>query len=286
MASPVRSTFVLAIVWTLAALLLLVAGCGGGGARTAAPSPSTMPPATAAPTQVATAQPHAYTVAISAGHGGPDNIGAVHKNAQGQVDLVEKDLNLAVARRLDALLRAGGYRTVMIRDGDYSLATTVAGDFAQTVRNESQARADKANAAGADIILAIHFNGGEPSQSGTAVYYDPDRSFGEQSKVLATSIYDAIIARLHAIGYDTQPRGVMNDSATAAGALARGHTFLLGEAPGFRSTQMPGMIGEALFVTNDSEAALLQRDDVRQAIAQAYKDGIDQYFSWLSAQGR
>jgi N-acetylmuramoyl-L-alanine amidase len=286
MASPSRSMPLPAMVLALAALLVLGAGCGGGSERGAEPSPSTTPTATAAPTEVATAQPHPYAVAISAGHGGPDNIGAVHKDAQGQVDLVEKDLNLDVARRLGQLLRSDGYRTVLIRDGDYSLAATVAGDFAQTVRNESQARADKANAAGADIILAIHFNGGDPSQSGTAVYYDPDRSFGEESKVLATSIYDAIIARLHAIGYETQPRGVLNDSATAAGALARGHTFLLGESPGFRPTQMPGMIGEGLFVTNDTEAALLQRDDVRQEIAQAYKDGIDQYFSWLSAQER
>jgi N-acetylmuramoyl-L-alanine amidase len=286
MANPVRSTFVLAIVGALAALLLLAAGCGG--ARTAAPSLSTTSTATAAPTEVATPQPHPYTVAISAGHGGPDNIGAVHKDAQGQVDLVEKDINLDIARRLDALLRASRYRTVMIRDGDYSLAATVPGDFAQTVRNESQARADTANAAGADIILAVHFNGSDqPSQSGTAVYYDPDRSFGVKSKVLATSINDAIIARLHAIGYDTQPRGVMNDSMTAGAALTgEGHTFLLGESPGFRPTQMPGMIGEALFLTNDTEAALLQRDGVRQAIAQAYKDGIGRYFSWLSAQGR
>jgi len=102
--------------------------------------------------------------------------------------------------------------------------------------------------------------------------------------VLASSIYDAIIARLHELGYDTRQRGVMDDGGTAAAALTgEGHTFLLGETPGFRSTEMPGMIGEALFVSNDTEAALLQRDDVRQAIAQAYKDGIDTYFAWLGA---
>ncbi len=240
-------------------------------------------------TPVATAetpQPRTYTVAISAGHGGPDNVGAVHKNAQGEVDLVEKDLNLDVARRLDLLLRAGGYRTVMIRDDDYGLTPAVPGDFAATTRNESQARADKANAAGADIILAIHHNGSNDArQAGTSVYYNPDRSFGAASGVLATDIYNEIIARLRDGGYESPPRGVLSDSATAAAALTgEGHTFLLGDVPGFRPTNMPGMIGEALFVSNDTEAAVLQRDETRQAIAQGYKDGIDRYFAWLRMQ--
>jgi N-acetylmuramoyl-L-alanine amidase len=278
---------VCALAIAMAAALLF--GCGDGS-RPGVPSPTPPPTASATaaeqPVPTATAQARAYAIAISAGHGGPENAGAVHRNAQGETDLVEKDLTLDVARRLDGLLRAGGYRTVLIRDGDYSLAPTVPGDFAASVRAESQARADIANEAGADIILAIHFNGSDDAtQSGTEVYYNPDRSFGEQSRVLATSIYDAIVARLRELGYDTRQRGVKDDGGTAAAALTgEGHTFLLGETPGFRWTEMPGMIGEALFASNDAEAALLQRDDVLQAIAQAYKDGIDAYFSWLSAQ--
>lgn len=263
--------------------LLLAAGCRDAGQRTSEPSPSLASTATAMPTPEALHRP--YTVAISAGHGGPDNVGAAHTNAQGEADLVEKDLNLDVARRLDRLLRAGGYRTVLIRDGDYSLATTVPNDFAASVRGESQARADKANAAGADVVLAIHFNGGDREASGTGVYYDPDRTFGDKSRMLATTIYQALINAFHELGYDVREHGVMNDSMTAAAELSgTGHTFLLGESPGFRSSQMPSIIGEALFVSNDTEAAMLQRDDVRQAIAQAYKGGIDEYFSRLGAQ--
>ena len=283
MATPSRA--IIFPIGMLTILVLLSAACGDGGGSSRGPEPSQHVSflATATPTPTPTAQARVRTVAISAGHGGPGNVGAVHQNAQGQTDLVEKDLNLDVARRLDAQLRAAGYRTVLIRDGDYSLAPAVPGDFAATVRAESQARADVANEAGADIILAIHFNGSDdPTQSGTEVYYNPDRSFGESSRVLASSIYDAIVARLRELGYDTRQRGVMDDGGTAAAALTgEGHTFLLGETPGFRSTQMPGMIGEALFVSNDTEALLLQRDEVRQAIAQAYKDGIDTYFAWL-----
>ena len=64
------------------------------------------------------------------------------------------------------------------------------------------------------------------------------------------------------------------------------HTFTLGESPGFRASQMPGVIMESLFVTNDTEAALLHRDDVKDAIAQGYKTGVDRYFQWLESTGR
>jgi len=229
-----------------------------------------------------TSAPRPYTVAISAGHGGPDNVGAVHHDAQGSVDLIEKDLNLDVARRLDALLRAAGYRTVMVRDGDASLTQPGAGSTAAT-RAESQARADKANAAGADIVLALHFNGhDDPSQSGTEVYYNPDRSFGHRNEALARFVHDTLIEGIRSTGYDVRDRGIMNDAGIGE-RFDQEHTFLLGEAAGFRATRMPGIICEPLFVTNDAEAALLQRDDVRQAIAEAYKAGIEDYFSWLAA---
>ncbi len=77
----------------------------------------------------------------------------------------------------------------------------------------------------------------------------------------------------------------MNDTQTAAAALTgQGHTFLLGESPGFRVTTMPGMIGEALFLTNEQDAELLRSDNVRQAIAEAYKTGIERYFTWLTSR--
>src|SRR5438093_10050210 len=47
---------------------------------------------------------------------------------------------------------------------------------------------------------------------------------------------------------------------------------------------MPGIIGEALFVSNDYEAQQLWRPEMRQAIAEGYKAGIDAYFGWLLAQ--
>jgi N-acetylmuramoyl-L-alanine amidase len=262
--------------------------CGSDSERASPTALSLRPTATALPQATATQQAaqRPYVVAISAGHGGPDNIGAVHHDASGNEDLIKKDLNLDIALRLDKLLRAAGYRTVLIRDGDHSLAETVPGDFNESVRRESQARTDKANAAGADILLLIHHNGSEDAtQSGTEVYFNPDRSFGLQSQQLATDVYDSIIDGLRAVGYETRARGIMNDTSIGE-RFGVEHTFTLGESPGFRASQMPGIIMESLFVTNDTEAALLQRSDMKDAIAQGYKTGVDRYFQWLESSGQ
>ena len=240
-----------------------------------APVPSTAPPA--ATTTPTAGQPH--TVAISAGHGGPHNVGAVHKDVQGNADLIEKDLTLDVARRLNAVLQQRGYRTVMIRDGDYSLSSNDTGELTTaSVRAESQARADVANSAHADIVLALHFNGSEDlSQSGTEVYYNPDRSFGQQNVKLAMSVYDALLVGMRGLGYTVHPRGIMND-APIGERYGQAHTFLLGDALGTHTTTMPGLICEPLFLTNAGDAALLNRDGTLQALAVAYADGIDAYF--------
>src|SRR5438067_1706634 len=264
--------------------------CSGGHASPATPTvttdsptgtataPTVSPtPAARAPTSSSPAQPH--TVAISAGHGGPHNVGAVHKDAQGNADLVEKDLTLDVARRLNTVLQQRGYRTVMIRDGDHSLSSNDTGELTTaSVRAESQARAEVANAAQADIVLALHFNGSEdPSQSGTEVYYNPDRSFGQQNVRLAMSVYDALLGGIRGLGYTGHPRGIMND-APIGERYGQAHTFLLGDALGEHTTTMPGLICEPLFLTNEGDATVLKRDGTLQALAVAYADGIDAYF--------
>ncbi len=219
----------------------------------------------------------APVVAISAGHGGPRNIGAVHHDRAGNVDLVEKDLNLDIARRLDVLLRGDGYGTVLIRDCDCSVAADGGAQTKDQTRAESQARADIANDRHADILVVIHHDGSEdPLISGTSVYYDADRSFGAESRRLAQSIHDALIASISGFQYADADRGVLSDAAIGA-HYGEPHTFLFGESAGFRATQMPAALGEALFVTNDAEAGLLQLDAMKQRIAIGYRDGIEAY---------
>ncbi len=266
---------------------LFAGACGGPAGRMATPTPAASTPITvttspsAAATVLAQVSPSALrrVVAISAGHGGPRNIGAAHHDHVGNVDLVEKDLNLDIARRLEALLRADGYDTVMIRDCDCSVAPDGGAQTTEQIRAESQARADIANAHHADVLVVIHHDGSDdPLISGTSVYYDPDRSFGDQSRRLAQSIHDALIKSISAFPYVDPDRGVLSD-APIGQRYGEAHTFLFGESAGFRATQMPAALGEALFVTNDTEAALLQLDAMKQRIAIGYRDGVEAYFA-------
>ena len=42
---------------------------------------------------------------------------------------------------------------------------------------------------------------------------------------------------------------------------------------------MPGLVGEALFVTDDLESALLRDERFLRAIAAGYRDGVLGYFA-------
>jgi len=84
------------------------------------------------------------TVVIDAGHGGRDS-GAFTRGRRSQ--LLEKDLTLDVARRLDGKLRAAGFRTVMTRRDD----TFIPLDERARISNSSNAHRNS-------IFVAIHFN--------------------------------------------------------------------------------------------------------------------------------
>lgn len=89
------------------------------------------------------------TVVIDPGHGGHD-AGAVSSYAK------EKDLNLAVARKLRRMLENQGYRVVMTRDGDYFLTL--------------QQRVAIANSVPDSVFVSIHHNAGRRAASGIETF--------------------------------------------------------------------------------------------------------------------
>ncbi len=253
-------------------------------APTPAPTPTPDLTPNPSPTPIPLLHSAPYTVAIDPGHGGVDYSGAAYRDAAGQVTS-EKDLTLDVALRLDALLRAAGYQTVLIRDGDYSLTELDAQDVRGSQRRELQARVDKANEARADILVSIHFNGSDdPSLSGLEVYYNPERSFAEYSWALASFVHDALAKAIFRYGYlEAKDRGIRNDSEVG-GDPTNPHSYLLGTNPDFRPSLMPGIIAEPLFLSNEREAKIILNPDFRDALARGLKDGIDAYFAWLQGQ--
>ncbi len=89
------------------------------------------------------------TIVLDPGHGGHD-AGAVSTIAK------EKDLNLAVARKLRRMLEQQGYKVVMTRDSDFFLTL--------------QQRVDIANRIPDSIFVSIHHNSGRREASGIETF--------------------------------------------------------------------------------------------------------------------
>ncbi|MHB1132442.1 MAG: N-acetylmuramoyl-L-alanine amidase family protein [Chloroflexota bacterium] len=258
---------------------------------TSTPAPTATP--TAAPTAVPTVAPSATpvpppppapagptrTVVLDPGHAGRWS-GATTRLADGR-QLLEKDLNLKVGLRTAELLRQAGVKVVLTRtnDGEVAAGRDRTGDGAVTLNDDLQARVDVANQAGADAFISIHFNGGNTGFKGTEVFYNANRPFSAQSRALATTIYDRLLAAIRGEGYNPVERGVKRDAQATGGAPF----FILSPAGGsvVRASQMPSALGEPLFLTEPKEAALLADDAFLTTIAQAYAQGILDYLATL-----
>lgn len=244
-------------------------------------------------------QPRAV-IFLDPGHGGPDG-GAVFRGRGFTV--VEADVNLDIALRAAARLRERGYHVVLSRQtaDQPGGSEDVNGDGQNTSRDGLQAVVDQANAAGADLFLSIHHNGSaDSSVAGSEVYYCADRPFADASFRLGELVLSEVRAALAREGYLSPNRGVLDDSLLYTRGAYRGHLFVLGplrtprasaptrtpspadaprrSAPKLRATEMPGVLSEALFVSNPHEAWLLSQPHVRAALADAFADAIDRYF--------
>lgn len=166
-------------------------------------------------------------VIIDPGHGGVDG-GAVWSG------LIERNLTIDVARRLESILRARGLQTVMTRRSN----TTVSLD----------ARARLANRYSSAVFVSIHFNANRNrSISGIETFYRSSR--GRQ---LALSVQRSLDRRVTGIN-----RGITN----------RDYLVL-------RATQMPAILIECGFISNRTEASRCATAAHRQKLAEAIASGI------------
>jgi N-acetylmuramoyl-L-alanine amidase len=207
-------------------------------------------------TTQSSAAPTPFAVVIlDPGHGGQDS-GAMCGG------VLEKDLSLDVARRIDRLLNSEGIATLMTRVGDtyVSLAD----------------RAAFANRAGKSIFVSIHFNeDNQPVTSGVETYYAAHqitagsflaswlpfvwRPFSDspnpESQNLAGTIQEALVARTRSIDRGTQAR----------------QFFVIA------NVTSPAVLIEGGFLTNKEDISKLATEDYRNQIAAAVADGILRY---------
>jgi N-acetylmuramoyl-L-alanine amidase len=218
-------------------------------------------------------------VTLDAGHGGTE-IGTSHTFPDGTV-LAEKDLNLRVMLRVRDLLQQAGLQVNVTRTTDAQVNADkkdLTGDGKVTLSDDLQARVDLANNNGSDIFVSIHFNGtSDTSNKGTYIFYDPDQPYADRSKSLADMVDTSVGKALKDAGYTTVDHGSTKDTQVLGGD----HYYLLSPKTNIvpRPSTMPAIIGEGLFLTNDDDANALRNNNVVEAIARGYAEGIRAYFA-------
>lgn len=108
------------------------------------------------------------TLVIDAGHGGEDG-GATSVSGAS-----ESDINLAVARRLDAILGLFGADTVMLRTEDVSLNDEGLATVRERKISDLHNRVAAVNRTESAVLISIHQNSfTDPKYNGAQVFYAP-----------------------------------------------------------------------------------------------------------------
>lgn len=231
-------------------------------------------------TPTAPAHSRDIVVAIDAGHGGKD------PGAHGPRGAMEKNVTLAVARKLAALVdQQPGMKAVLTRDGDVFVPL--------------MDRFQKARRANADLFVSIHCDASrDHSADGATVYVLSEHgATTEHAKFLEREENDADLVggvslanlppEVKSVVVDMSQSAVMGMSfdvgasvarqLAAIGAMHRNSVqqagFLVLKAP-----DVPSMLVETNYITNPRTARLLQSPDYQQELAKAIFTGVADYF--------
>ncbi|HEN8728460.1 TPA: N-acetylmuramoyl-L-alanine amidase [Pseudomonas putida] len=252
-------------------------------------TPATTPAVPVSPAQPAIKLPpvpsgkREIVVAIDAGHGGED------PGASGSRGQHEKDIVLQIAKELQRQINSErGFRAELTRTGDYFIPL--------------RKRTEIARKKGADLFISIHADAA-PSRAafGASVFALSDRgATSETARWLAdTENRSDLIGGAGNVSLDDKDRmlaGVLLDlsmTATLSSSLNVGQKVLgnMGrvtslhkqrvEQAGFmvlKSPDIPSILVETGFISNNNEAAKLATASHQQALARSIHTGVRQYF--------
>jgi N-acetylmuramoyl-L-alanine amidase len=291
----------------VAAVEVVVPPPGEPAENAAAPVAPVEEPEEVTPIPLPAAFSRAPVICIDPGHGGSDR-GFLRFFENDVPTLEEATLVLEQAWDLEARLLHRGYKVVMTRETDAAVnlegrdvngdGRTAAHDPPRSDRNETldeiQARINICNKAGADLLVSMHLNGySTATPRGYETWFTRERPFGDRNAAFATLAYQHLKEQLGRLGYvlpQEEERGVLPDT-TADVQEEHGtfeHFIITGpEIPGVvKPSKMPGAIVEALFMTNDGDAAVLTTQEGRTSIVNAYENAIVEYFEWYPPEKR
>jgi len=204
--------------------------------------------------------------------------------------LAEAEFNLDVALRCRDILVARGASVVLTRETADTFTAPwpvdANGDgIVGASGDDLQERVDILNNFHAQAFISIHANAGtmDASHQDLQVIYcgTSDCVAPVQSRLLGQFVLQQLQSKLAGAGY-TSHNGMLETDLAADSSNPPLHEFVLGPVSPprhVRATTMPGILAESLYVTSPDQAAELNKDSVRQAIALAYADALQQYFA-------
>ncbi len=221
------------------------------------------------------------TVAIDAGHGGEDS------GAHGASGTYEKDVTLAIAKRLKSLIdQEPNMRGVLTRDGDYFIPL--------------HGRVVKARKLQADLFVSVHADAfTRPDARGSSVFALSERgATSAMARYLAKKenesdliggvnldVKDPYLARTL---LDLSQTATINDSLKLGkavlgnlGEINNLHKGMVEQA-GFavlKSPDIPSILVETAFISNPEEERKLNDDAYQTKLATAIVTGIKKYFA-------
>ncbi len=185
-------------------------------------------------------------IVIDPGHGGKDTGASAELHP---FDVYEKDITLAIGRRVQSMLMQNGATVVMTRNDDSFPAL--------------ESRPALANSRHADYFISIHADSsvlGRNTLAGTTVYFHAQNSI---CRLMAADI-GRRISETSGISYN----GVKSDTIR----------FRTGFAV-LRGSEMPAVLVETGYMNNDHDLAKLRDDGAQQRIAVGITAGLRDFIS-------
>ncbi|MBA2368825.1 MAG: N-acetylmuramoyl-L-alanine amidase [Candidatus Protochlamydia sp.] len=180
-------------------------------------------------------------VVIDPGHGGHD----VGTQSVSNPRYQEKSLNLVTAQFVSSYLEQLGYQVLMTRESDKFISL--------------DKRAQIANIQKPALFVSIHYNSAPSSEAqGVEVFFyqcKEQKGRAQKSKILAQAVLKHIISQTEA-----KSRGVKHGNYAV-----------------IRETNMPAILIEGGFVTNDAELQKLKDPNYLKKLAWGIVKGIEEY---------
>ncbi|STE18664.1 N-acetylmuramoyl-L-alanine amidase [Escherichia coli] len=223
-------------------------------------------------------------IAIDAGHGGQD------PGAIGPGGTREKNVTIAVARKLRSLLNDDPmFKGVLTRDGDYFISVMGRSDVArkQNANFLVSIHADAApnrDATGASVWVLSNRRANTEMAGWLEQHEKQSELLGGAGDVLANSQSDPYLSQAvldlqfghsQRVGYDVATSMIGQLERIGSMHKRRPEHASLGV---LRSPDIPSVLVETGFISNNSEERLLASDDYQQRLAEAIYKGLRNYF--------